>query len=156
MAGVGAAGRRGVARLLLVCAVLAGLFLMHGAPATAAAGCHADASVLGAVPADGGGPMASHGSGTAPRRPAAVSRTGSAGTHGARATVPMAVHGATCVSTPARARGPLPVKASTTSQVVADAPVLAGRAAPVGRRWRRGPPPPGGRDLLLRVGVART
>ncbi|MEU2686591.1 hypothetical protein ABZ654_22460 [Streptomyces hygroscopicus] len=36
----GAAGRRGIARLVAVCAVLLGLFLMHGAPATAAEGCH--------------------------------------------------------------------------------------------------------------------
>ncbi|MGY6021897.1 hypothetical protein [Streptomyces spinosirectus] len=32
--------RRGTSRLLAVCAVLFGLFLMHGTPATAAEGCH--------------------------------------------------------------------------------------------------------------------
>jgi len=41
----GLVSRRGLARLLTACAVLVGLFLMHGAPATAAEGCH------GAMPA---------------------------------------------------------------------------------------------------------
>lgn len=36
----GHVGRRGIARLLTVCAVLFGLFLMHGSPASAAEGCH--------------------------------------------------------------------------------------------------------------------
>ncbi|WP_328459919.1 hypothetical protein [Streptomyces sp. NBC_00448] len=148
MAGVGVAGRRGIARLLLACAVLAGLFLMHGAPSTAAEGCHGDVTSLAAMHADSGGPMAVRGPATAPR-------SGSAVDHGARAAAPVMAHGEKCVSTPARGRGPLPVNASAAVVTVAAVPVLVGRAAPVGRRWRRGPPT-GGRDLLLRVGIART
>lgn len=37
-------GRGGAARLAVVVALLCGLFLMHGAPASAAGGCHGDAS----------------------------------------------------------------------------------------------------------------
>ncbi|MER6924743.1 hypothetical protein ABT314_38445, partial [Streptomyces spiralis] len=46
----GRAVRRGIARLLAVCAVLFGLFLMHGAPATAAEGCHGAMSDTAALP----------------------------------------------------------------------------------------------------------
>ena len=40
--------RAGVSRLLVLCAVLFGLFAMHGAPASAAAGCHDATAVTGA------------------------------------------------------------------------------------------------------------
>ena len=44
-----AAGKRcgtGTARLLVLCAVLFGLFSMHGAPANAAAGCHGEMATV--------------------------------------------------------------------------------------------------------------
>ncbi|WP_223205855.1 hypothetical protein [Streptomyces xanthii] len=148
--------------MLALCAVLAGLFLMHGFPANAAGGCHGEATPLTAsAPAPmsmsgtGAGPetAVAHAAGHAPvvagtardERSAqagpAVSRTG----------------GETCVSTPARDRLPLPS---------ADAVLVFGLAAlfmtwligcrpgAAGRAYRG--PPWSGRGLLIQVCVART
>ncbi|MEU7423753.1 hypothetical protein [Streptomyces sp. NPDC040750] len=141
------AGRRGVRRLPVVCAVLFGLFFMHGAPATAAEGCHGamtaaspmtrghdTAALLTAHPPSGRGP------GSAVR---AADRSGTPG-------VP-------CVSTPAHERIPLPAPGPLA---VAGAAVLAlwtltRLRAVAGAQGRRGPPD-GGRDLLLQVCIART
>src|SRR5690606_18450570 len=49
----GAAGRRGSARLVAACVLLLGLFLMHGAPATAAEGCHGAMPSVAAAMHDG-------------------------------------------------------------------------------------------------------
>lgn len=51
-AGAPGPGRRDGARMLAVCAVPAGLFFMHGAPAGAAGGCHGEPMV--AVTVHGG------------------------------------------------------------------------------------------------------
>ncbi|WP_328333101.1 MULTISPECIES: hypothetical protein [unclassified Streptomyces] len=143
MAGSGPARRRGIARLPALCAVLFGLFLMHGAPATAAAGCH------GAMSAPAGmheGPHATQ-SRTAPvmTHPGVQQASGSA-----------AMDGATCVSTPARDTVPLTTPALPAVVAVLASLFLAGRTLAPGRTRRRGPPPPGGRSLLLHVCIART
>lgn len=121
MVGSRQAGGQGIARLLVLCAVLAGLFLMHGAPATAAEGCHGVMSVPMPVPApadmghetatDSMASIASDGhevmthtvSGLAlPAAPVVKTAAASTG------------HGALCVSTPVRERAPLPVHALLT------------------------------------------
>ena len=151
--GTGQAGRRDIARLLLLCAVLAGLFLMHGAPATAAEGCH-DAVPAAAMPA----PMPV-GEDTAAADPlaggadAAMAHPGSGSA--VQTPAPSMAHGAMCVSTLARERLPLPAHGLLTVVAVLAVTVLAGRAV-LPARIRRGPPPPGGRSLLLQVSVART
>ncbi|MET8411335.1 hypothetical protein ABZV34_25065 [Streptomyces sp. NPDC005195] len=145
MAGSGQARRRGFARLLTLCAVLFGLFLMHGAPATAAEGCH------GAMSAPAGmhnseDPHATQ-STTAPptTHPGLRQASGSA-----------AMDGTTCVSTPARDTTPLTAPGLLAVVAVLTSLVLAGRILIPGRTGRRGPPPPGGRSLLLQMCIART
>ncbi|KUN09208.1 hypothetical protein AQI95_05005 [Streptomyces yokosukanensis] len=142
------AGRRDIARLLAVCAVLIGVFLMHGAPATAAEGCHDATPAMAAAPA-------AHGHHAAPI-PAAASPVHASGPAvGAAAATGTA--GTLCVSTPAHERFPLPAPGLLA---VAGAGALALwvsarlRAAADGT-GRRGPPARG-RDLLLQVCVART
>ncbi|MFF2507712.1 hypothetical protein ACFVTY_30700 [Streptomyces sp. NPDC058067] len=138
------AGRRRIAQLLAVCTVLFGLFLMHGAPTAAAGGCH------GAMPTTTASPMAeSH--------DAAVT------TMAAHAPIPAArvmdsagMPGVLCVSTPAHERTPLPAPGLLGVVGIA---VLAlatpARRAAVGGTGRRAPPG-SGRELLLKVCVART
>jgi hypothetical protein len=161
VAGNGQIGERGFARLLMVCAVLAGLFLMHGSPAAAAEGCH------GALPTalpGAAAPMSmsmsmDEGTTAAAARadsPPAMPRPGTAlAAPAVHAGAPSMAHGAMCVSTPARARFLLPAHTLLVAVAVLAVTALGGRAA--GRaRARRGQPPPGGRSLLLQVGVART
>ncbi|MFE3032468.1 hypothetical protein ACFXKY_12540 [Streptomyces canus] len=144
----GHASRRGIARLLALCAVLFGLFLMHGAPATAAEGCHGAMSTMAAPPMTGGHDAAL----LAPHAPAAPG-PGLA----ARAADLAGMPGALCVSTPAHERTPLP--APGLLAVAGAAPLalctLTRQWAAAGGRGRRGPPD-GGRDLLLQMCVART
>jgi hypothetical protein len=142
------AGRRGVARLLAVCALLFGLFLMHGAPATAAEGCH------GAMPAIAAAPMAvGHDAAAMPAAAPIAHGSGPA----VSTAAPSGMSGTLCVSTPAHERIPLSAPGLLS---VAGAGVLALwalallRAAACGT-GRRGPPV-GGRDRLLQVGIART
>ncbi|MFF4835346.1 hypothetical protein [Streptomyces sp. NPDC001315] len=142
------ADRRGTTRLLAVCAVLFGLFLMHGAPATAAEGCHGTMPAIAAPPMTGG-------------HDAAVMTTAARAAHDPGPAVLAAdapgMPGVLCVSTPAHERTPLPTPGLLT---VAGAAVLALwmparlRAAAGGTVWRG--PPAGGRDLLLQVCIART
>ena len=156
-------GRGGIARLLMVCAVLAGLFLMHGAPASAAEGCH------GASPASMATPVSAAMTAPVPAgsepgaRAAVVTSAGHAAMahpgdgQAVHAGAPATRHGATCLSTPARGRTALPANALAVLVVAALAAAgAAGRVAVRGRARRRGPPPPGGRGLLLQVSVART
>ncbi|WP_073818005.1 hypothetical protein [Kitasatospora sp. CB01950] len=125
---------RTVARWAVLCALLLGLFLMHGSPASAA-GCHRTTE----------SPAAAH-------HTAAHADEGSA-----RAAVraPGAHEGAAvdCLATPARDRlphtaPPAAVPWSHPQPVAADP--LHATAAGGGRA-----PPDGGRDLLLRICVAR-
>lgn len=145
MAGTRQTGRRGIARLLMVCAVLAGLFLMHGSPAGAAEGCH------GAMPAP-----AAMGEGTAAAMPPAGHESMTY-PGGVQATAPAAVHGTLCVSIGARERTPLPAGGPPAVVAVPAALLLVSlQPAVPGRSRRRGPPPPGGRLLLLQMCIART
>lgn len=141
------AGRRGLARLPAVFAVLLGLFLMHGAPATAAEGCHGALTATAASPMAGG-------------HDAAVMTTTMPAAHSpgpvVRAADAAGMHGELCVSTPAHERVHLPAPGLLA---VAGAGVLVlwaliRRAAADGT-GRRGPPA-SGRGLLLQVCIART
>ncbi|MEV0915746.1 hypothetical protein AB0I93_15960 [Streptomyces sp. NPDC049967] len=145
MAGSGQERRRGIARVLALCAVLFGLFLMHGAPATAAGGCHGAMSAT--APMSEGHDVASMTSALS----AAMTHTGVQHASGASQ-----MDGAVCVSTPARDRTPLPSSALVAVVAVLAASLLASRPLLLGRTGRRGPPPPGGRGLLLQVCIART
>ncbi|OXY91695.1 hypothetical protein [Streptomyces diastatochromogenes] len=137
--------RLGSARLLSLCAILLGLFLMHGSPAAAVDGCHGRAGSTHALHDS----HDSHASATA----SAESAPTQPGT--LRATDDMAAHGTLCVATPAEQRIPLPVAPLTALFALA---ALAAWA--VHRAWRPGGTgrrgPPGGRGLLLQVCIART
>ncbi|MGW4385504.1 hypothetical protein [Streptomyces sp. NPDC004685] len=146
MTGTSTARRRGMARLLTLCAVLFGLFLMHGAPATAAEGCHG--AMAAAAPMSEGHADAAMEFATPP-----------AMTHvsGPQASQARVMDGTTCVSTPARDLNPLPTGGlMAVVAVLATAAFLVGRPVALGRTGRRGPPSPGGRSLLLQVCIART
>ncbi|MFG2476936.1 hypothetical protein [Streptomyces fagopyri] len=146
--GNGQAGRPGVARLPAVCAVLFGLFLMHGAPTTAAGGCHGAMPAM-SVPMSGGHDVAAATMAHAPdaHQPGLSARD--AGASG--------MAGVLCVSTQASKRIPLPTPALfVVAAVAASAAWMpAGLRTAVGGRGRRGPPS-GGRDLLLQVCITRT
>ncbi|MFD5726212.1 hypothetical protein ACFWMT_08920 [Streptomyces sp. NPDC058368] len=149
----GAAGGRGLRRLVAVCALLLGLFLMHGAPATAAEGCH------GAVPSVAAHTPDGHtASAMAPAETRATSQT-QATAHSApafRAAASGGMSGERCLSTPAQERNPLPAPALLAAAAVLSAEwSSAARRAAIGRLRRRGPPT-GGRDLLTLVCIART
>ncbi|MEV6209474.1 hypothetical protein [Kitasatospora sp. NPDC051914] len=137
--------RPATARLLAVCTLLLGLFLMHGAP-VAAGGCHN--GMTHAVAAPGmASPHQAHAAGaaTVDRRPSAAPTR--ATTHS----------GAACLSTPAHGRVTLaapPQVAVLALVLLAGTGALACAAGAAGLR-RRGPPG-GGRPLLLQVCVART
>ncbi|MFJ8002976.1 hypothetical protein [Streptomyces fagopyri] len=150
--GGGQAGNRGVTRLLAVCAVLFGLFFMHGAPATAAGGCH------GAMPAMSS-PMSSSMSDGHDLAPVTMGHAPGARQPGlsVRHADASGMPGVQCVSTPASQRIPLPTPGLLAPAAVA-VPAFwmpAGLRAAVGRTGRRGPPT-SGRDLLHQVCVART
>ncbi|OKJ05053.1 hypothetical protein AMK18_07745 [Streptomyces sp. CB01249] len=159
----GAADRRGLRRLVAVCALLLGLFLMHGAPATAAEGCHGAVPSVAAHALDGHAasaptPDGHTASAMAPAQMRATAQT-QAIAHSApafRAAPSAGMSGERCVSTPAQERNPLPAPAllAAVAALSAEWSSAAWRAA-IGRLWRRGPPT-GGRDLLTLVCIART
>ncbi|WP_326769705.1 hypothetical protein OG978_38780 [Streptomyces sp. NBC_01591] len=124
----------------MLCAVLLGLFLMHGAPASAAEGCHDAMAVTAAAPvsmtADAGHPA----------------MRGEHGSAHAAAAMP-AMDGASCIFTHARDRV-LPLLMALGLVLLAVG-ALAGRRAAVRGPARRGPPF-AGRELLLQVCIART
>ncbi|AXE81724.1 hypothetical protein C5746_37685 [Streptomyces atratus] len=130
----------GASRLLVLCAVLCGLFLMHGAPASAAEGCH--------------GKMAMTSDALMPTTTGAghTSLTDAHSTAQAAAAVP-GMNGESCVSTHARDRL-LPLLMSLGLVVLA-VWGLGRRRTAVRGPARRGPPF-AGRDLLLQVCIART
>ncbi|MFF0389778.1 hypothetical protein ACFYS8_13950 [Kitasatospora sp. NPDC004615] len=124
---------RTVARWAVLCALLLGLFLMHGSPASAA-GCHRETATaaaphLGAHVMDGGGRVA--------------------------VRAPGAHEGAMvdCVSTPARDQLP-PAGPSATVPWTHPQPSAAGPLRAGGAEGGRAPPD-SGRELLIRVCVAR-
>ncbi|MER5382978.1 hypothetical protein ABT040_22300 [Streptomyces sp. NPDC002688] len=146
--GGGQAGNRGVTRLLAVCAVLFGLFLMHGAPATAVGGCH------GAMPAMSSPMPGGHDSAAATMAHAPDAHQPGLSVRHVDAS---GMSGVLCVSTLASKRIPLPAPGLFAVAAIAALAVWmpAGLRAAVGRMGRRGPPS-GGRDLLLQVCIART
>jgi hypothetical protein len=118
---------------------------MHGAPATAAEGCHGAMS----APAAMGGYTSAR---TAPAEHGAMVHPG-----GVRAGAPAEMRGELCVSTAARQRLLPPAGGGLLAVVAVLAAVLLVSRPPVsGRPGRRGPPPPGGRSLLLQMCIART
>ncbi|MFF7183587.1 hypothetical protein [Streptomyces sp. NPDC008121] len=122
------------ARVLAVCVVLFGLFLMHGSPATAASGCSSGTESVS---------MPGHAAAMSPEA-----------THGpASAVAGPGSHAQSCVSTPAH-RFTLPAVAVGVVAIAASMLVLQRGQVPRGDRPLRGPP--GGRSLLLQVCVART
>ncbi|WP_327321715.1 hypothetical protein OG735_03900 [Streptomyces sp. NBC_01210] len=135
--------RPGIALLPAVCAVLLGLFLMHGAPATTTAGCHGAMSAPVPMHKDHAVASMTSAATTAMAHPGA-----------AQASDASVTHGALCASTPARDRTPLPMTGLVTVIALAAAWSLTGRPAALGRTGRRGPPT-GGRSLLLQVCIAR-
>ncbi|MGW2741205.1 hypothetical protein [Streptomyces sp. NPDC001450] len=136
--------RTGSARLLPLCAILLGLFLMHGSPAAAVDGCHGRTGAA-LVMHDG---HDGHDSATAAKP--ARTRPGTL-----RAVDDMAAHGTLCVATPAEQRVLLPVAPLTALFALAALATWAvHRAWRPGGTGRRGPPD--GRGLLLQVCIART
>ncbi|MFF4954290.1 hypothetical protein [Streptomyces chattanoogensis] len=139
-------GRPLTARLLAVCAVVAGLFLMHGSPAAAVGGCHG---------ATAGSPRMTH----APATKGAQAEAPPAGhvaglSHSAPHLGSAGMDGTLCVSTPAHPSPTLPAAGALAAVVGAAWGPLGRRLAAVVTRWRG--PPGEGREVLLRVGVART
>ncbi|MFE7326920.1 hypothetical protein ACFU8W_18340 [Streptomyces sp. NPDC057565] len=143
---IGQPSERGSARLVAVCAVLLGLFLMHGAPATAAEGCH------GAMPSV---TVPMHDGHSAPTMTSTAPPATAQSAQAARAGDGSAMHGVQCVSTPAHERNPLPTAGLYAAGALPAAWFPAGLRAATGWTRRRGPPA-GGRDLLIQVCVART
>ncbi|MGW7043649.1 hypothetical protein ACWGDT_13240 [Streptomyces avermitilis] len=147
-----------MARLLVLCAVLFGLFFMHGAPANAAEGCHGS---MGMVVAEGMGHGEDVRMDADALRPVEVTAPGASAM---APSVPTAhgvampgMSGELCVSTPARDRTPLPATGllAFLGLVALVAWHPTGRAGVFGEPARRGPPICG-RHLLLQVCVART
>jgi hypothetical protein len=139
--------RRDAARLLVSCLLVLGLFLMHGAPASAAGGCHGS---TGASPG-----MSPGHHGTSPAAGAAA--TGAfhhpepSGHTGASAAP-----GRSCVATPAHEQVRLPAPALLAVTAVAVLLSAAGSPHPRTDAARRRGPPAGGRQHLLLVCIART
>lgn len=163
----------GATRLPVLCAVLLGLVLMHGSPASAASGCHGGMPLTVLAPAPAGhsaNPAMHRAPGThtpdATGHQAATATGGadtvdraapSAGRGPAAARVGggrSGTGGASCLATPARGGPHLPPPGAGVP-AVPPAVVLAGRSGGPAVPGPRGPPG-GGRDLLLRVCVART
>ncbi|MFG2560746.1 hypothetical protein [Streptomyces sp. NPDC048496] len=151
--GIGQPSERGIARLIAVCAVLLGLFLMHGAPATAAEGCHGAMPSVTVPMHAVTGPM--HDGHAAPTMTSAALPTTAQSAQAARAGDGSGMHGVQCVSTPAHERNPLPTAGLSAAVALPAAWFPAGLRAATGWTRRRGPPA-GGRDLLIQVCVART
>ncbi|GHI02915.1 hypothetical protein AQI88_03030 [Streptomyces cellostaticus] len=147
MRGVDRANGPGISRLLTLCAVLLGLFLMHGSPTAATGGCHGEMSTAPSAPSlHDGHADAMAGAEPAQPRPDAVQ---------VQAMDGMAAHGALCVAAPAQKQIPLPLAPLIGILAIAALAAWAvHHAGSAGGTRRRGPP--GGRDLLLQVCIART
>ncbi|MFE2379754.1 hypothetical protein [Streptomyces sp. NPDC059398] len=158
----GAARGRATARLAAVCAVLFGLFLMHGAPATAAGGCHGAPSGNAVMPGGLGATAMASGHGARAMTSAGAheatvhSGPGLRADTAFRAGPEQPMRGAVCVSTPARDHTSLRQAGLSALAVVAllAARVLNGRPVLLGRTGKGGPPG-SGRSLLLQVCIAR-
>lgn len=125
--------------------LLLGLLLMHGSPSAAAEGCHGAAygpRPAAAMPMPVPMPPRAAAGARAAAEPAPVAHPSTAG----------AAHaGGTCTATPARGRV-VPAAPGTVASPPVPAPAVApGHATGPERRG----PPGGGRELLLKVAVAR-
>ncbi|MEV7386437.1 MULTISPECIES: hypothetical protein [unclassified Streptomyces] len=146
MAGFGRMRGPGGARLLALCAVLFGLFLMHGSPATVAGGCHGEV---------GSTPVVRHTEHGSPMTATVEVTQVRTDTVAIQSMDGMAGHGNLCLATPAQNKIPLPAAPLAALFVFAALAAWALRRAwNPGGTGRRGPP--GGRGLLLQVCVART
>ncbi|AUG78697.1 hypothetical protein CFP65_3924 [Kitasatospora sp. MMS16-BH015] len=128
--------RRALTRLYVLCAVLAGLFLMHGSPASAASGCHrTSAETVRSMP---------HHAMVADRSTEGPEAAPGEGGHGHAGEV--------CLATPGRDGQPVATPGPAPITVPAALPALGGGAVVDGAEGSRAPP----EDLLLKVCVART
>ncbi|MFF5538449.1 hypothetical protein ACFY71_39370 [Streptomyces cinerochromogenes] len=144
--GSGRAGRRGIARLLAVCAVLFGLFLMHGSPVSAAGGCHGSTPAPALMPAGHDASLM-----TTAHTPATYLPGPALQVHGT-AGMP----GGLCVATVTHERVPLPVPGLlAVAAITVSAAWAPARLRTLHASGLRGPPT-GGRDHLLRACIART
>jgi len=136
------ASARAIARLLTVCAVLAGLFFMHGLPAQACSGGTGDMSATTATSATG------HQGGTT---------LGAGAAHGemVAAVTAAAGHGTACVFTPAPRGLDALLALLLLAATVAPASVR-GRPNSGGHRISHRAPPPAGAALLTALCVSRT
>ncbi|MFE9425079.1 hypothetical protein ACFYNO_19120 [Kitasatospora sp. NPDC006697] len=134
--------RRTAARLLLLAAVLLGLFLMHGAPTADAADCH---SVTTAMPTPAQAPTPAPTAMAHPERPERPQAAPAAHPHPGGAP-------GSCLALPARAASAHAVAPALFTPVTRTFTPLHRAAHPLPHR--RGPPT-GGRDVLLQVCVAR-
>jgi hypothetical protein len=153
------------ARALALWTLLLGLLLMHGSPAAAASGCHgapslaapaAATAVPAAMPMDRTAPAGPHTTTAlhAPAGPRTAPRTGlPAGSQAELRAGGQVQEGGSCAATPVRAGGAegAPPAGAVAAVAAPAVPVVAAAADGTGRRG----PPGGGRELLLRVSVAR-
>ncbi|MEY9835616.1 hypothetical protein [Streptacidiphilus sp. EB103A] len=148
MAVESASRRPGLARLFAVPVLLVGLFLMHGAPTAAMGDCHESMALTSmALTLPGTHPMAAavHTASTASVQTQRQSETASGS------------QGTSCVTTPVRGHLTLPAPVLLFAVLVALAVLIgAGRLGGARSARRRGPPPTGGRQILLQVCIART
>ncbi|MEU3493079.1 hypothetical protein ABZ747_06205 [Kitasatospora cineracea] len=132
-----AAAGRAAARWAVLCALLLGLFLMHGSPASAT-GCHP-------APSASAPPSASHAA-TGHTRPGE-------GRPSINAPMRNGSSASACVSTQARDRAPVPAPGAALPPHPPLLPLTG--PGPVGAERGGRAPPDGGRELLIRVCVAR-
>ncbi|WP_377267656.1 hypothetical protein [Peterkaempfera sp. SMS 1(5)a] len=149
------ARRAARARRLAVCILLLGLFLMHGAPASAATGCHnimSDPASVAVPPVHPGSTMP-----TLAGAGRSLQHSSAASTVTAGPSTP-GMGGAVCLSTPARGGLPLPAPSPVlVAFLVAVLGALSLASRPLGPSAPGlRAPPSGGRALLLQVCVART
>lgn len=139
--GSGPARRRGISRLLAVCALF-GLFLMHGAPTSAAESCHGGMTALAPMPAE--------------HDHLAMTMAGAHRPGLSFQPDPLGKSGASCVSTRSNALGFLPEPGLLAVLAVAALAAWATAWLRPGAGSGRRAPPSGGRDHLLRACIART
>ncbi len=153
---------RTATRWAVLCALLLGLFLMHGSPASAT-GCHPaqPPRMVGMVNTAATAGMTSAAEMARAAGTAGTARTTAHAAHrpGARhpavsTSLPHGSSASACVSTPARDRLSLPAPGSA---LAAAPPRLPSAGPPCSGAERGGRAPPGGgRELLLLVCVARS
>jgi len=158
-----------VARLVVLCGLLLGLFLMHGSPASAASGCHRPSATAMADPADSphGGADTPHGGTAEAGTPMSMSMsmvpmattTATAPTDADRwAHAAPALHSGaeSCLSTQSRSTVHPAAGPGLTLAVAAVPPLVPAAAGPGDAADGCRAPPYAGRELLLKVCVART